>query len=183
MLVDGPLAWRRRAPLTVLLVSSGAAVLFHVAGHHPGLNSIGPLLALYSVAAHASWRAGLAGALPVVAEWTHGSAMQPGVALWSALGQSLIVAGWTFSTGTIVRLLGTRQKQLTALAGQLAEERDAAALRAVTRERVRIARELHDVVAHHMSRHLRTGRVRPLRRAVRPRHREHHARRHRRHQP
>ncbi|MGR6919723.1 sensor histidine kinase [[Actinomadura] parvosata] len=149
--MNGPLAWRRRAPFTVLLVAVGAAAIFHLAGHHPGLNDIGPLLALYSVAAHASWQAGVAGAVLVVAEWTHASAMQPGVALWSALGQSLIVAAWAFTTGTIVRLLGTRQRQLAALAGQLAEERDAAALRAVTRERVRIARELHDVVAHHMS--------------------------------
>ncbi|MET9250348.1 hypothetical protein [Nonomuraea sp. NPDC003709] len=79
-LVNAPLALRRRAPFTVLVVSTSAALLYHLLGHHPGLNSIGPLL---------------------------------------------------------------------ALAEQLAAERDAAARRAVTRERVRIARELHDVVAHH----------------------------------
>ncbi|MGV9380376.1 sensor histidine kinase [Nonomuraea sp. NPDC003707] len=150
-LVNAPLALRRRAPFTVLVVSTSAALLYHLLGHHPGLNSIGPLLALYSVAAHGSWQAGAGGAVLVVAEWTHASVNQPGVALWSALGQSLIVGGWAFTTGTIVRLLSARGKQLVALAEQLAAERDAAARRAVTRERVRIARELHDVVAHHMS--------------------------------
>jgi signal transduction histidine kinase len=147
-LVSAPLALRRRAPFTVLVVSTTAALLYHLLGHHPGLNSIGPLLALYSVAAHGSWQAGVGGGVLVVAEWTHASVNQPGVALWSALGQSLIVGGWAFTTGTIVRLLSARGKQLAALAGQLAAERDAAARRA---ERVRIARELHDVVAHHMS--------------------------------
>ncbi|WP_049577036.1 sensor histidine kinase [Nonomuraea sp. SBT364] len=150
-LVNAPLALRRRTPLPVLVVSAAAALIYHLLGYHPGLNDIGPLLALYTVAAHASWRATAAGTALVVAEWTHASDIQPGVALWSALGQSLIVAAWAVTTGTIVRLLGERGRKLASLAEQVARERDASARTAVTGERVRIARELHDVVAHHMS--------------------------------
>ncbi|MFC6079867.1 sensor histidine kinase [Sphaerisporangium aureirubrum] len=150
-LVNAPLALRRRAPFAVLAVSAGASLTYHTLGYHLGLNSIGPLLALYSVAVYGSRTACVAGTALVVAEWTHASAHQPGVALWSALGQSVIVAACAVGSGTSVRLLGERGRQLAGLAEQLARERDAAARQAVTRERVRIARELHDVVAHHMS--------------------------------
>ncbi|GAA3042607.1 hypothetical protein GCM10020000_22080 [Streptomyces olivoverticillatus] len=40
---------------------------------------------------------------------------------------------------------------MTAVSGQLRREQALGARRAVAEERVRIARELHDVVAHHMS--------------------------------
>ncbi|MFF0869772.1 sensor histidine kinase [Nonomuraea sp. NPDC003560] len=151
VLVNAPLALRRVTPVAVLLVSVGASLVYHVLGYHLGLNSIGPLVALYSVAAHRSWAWCAAGAVLIVFEWTYASAQQPGVALWSAAAQSCIVAACGVGAGTSVRLLSERTGQLADLAAQLRAEQGAAARRAVTRERVRIARELHDVVAHHMS--------------------------------
>ncbi|GGQ22329.1 sensor histidine kinase [Streptosporangium pseudovulgare] len=150
-LVNAPLAMRRREPFTLLVVSVSASLVYHALGYHPGLNGIGPLLALYSVAVRCAWQATAAGTVLVVTEWTHASNLQPGAALWSALGQALIVAAWAVITGSVVRLLGERGRQLAALAVRLAEEQEVTAQRAVTHERVRIARELHDVVAHHMS--------------------------------
>lgn len=151
LLVNGPLVLRRRAPVAVLLVSTGAALVYHLLGYHLGLNSMGPLVTLYTVAVQRSWVVCLAGAALVVTEWVHASVHQPGVALWSALGQSLLVAGYAVGAGTSRRLLAERTGQLAELADQLSREQDAAARIAVTHERVRIARELHDVVAHHMS--------------------------------
>ncbi len=58
-------------------------------------------------------------------------------------------AAWVFGN-----TMATRQEQQRALAeraAQLEREREAKAQRAVFEERVRIARELHDVVAHHVS--------------------------------
>jgi len=151
LLVNGPLALRRQAPVAVLLVSTGTALVYHLLGYQLVLNNMGPLVTLYTVAAHRSWAVCLAGAALFVTEWMHASVHQPGVALWSALGQALLVAAYAVGAGTSMRLLAERTGQLAELADQLRREQDAAARRAVTHERVRIARELHDIVAHHMS--------------------------------
>ncbi|MBG0824593.1 sensor histidine kinase [Planomonospora sp. ID91781] len=149
--VNLPLALRRRMPFTVLVVSVAGAVVYHALGYHYGLNSMAPLLALYTVAAHRPAAATVAGTVLVVAEWIHAVDLHPGIQWWSAVGQSVLVAGVTVCIGSGVRLLDERTGRLTELAARLREEQAAAALRAVTQERVRIARELHDVVAHHMS--------------------------------
>ncbi|MEZ7124635.1 sensor histidine kinase [Nonomuraea sp. AD125B] len=146
-----PLAWRRRAPFTVLLVATAAATVYHLLGYHYGNNSMGPLLALYSVTVHRPLPYAVVGAVLVILEWTHASAPHPGIRMWSAAGQAILVAGCACSIGACVRLLGDRNRQLADLAAQLHLEQGAAARRAVTHERLRIARELHDVVAHHMS--------------------------------
>ncbi|MET8139558.1 sensor histidine kinase [Sphaerisporangium sp. NPDC005288] len=152
LLVNAPLAARRRAPYSVLVICVSGAIVYHLLGYHYGLNNMGPLVALYTVAAHRPMRAALVCSMPVVAEWTHSSSLhEPRVAVWSALGQALMVSGCAVCVGAGVRLLQSRTRQLTDLADRLHQEQEAAAHRAVTLERMQIARELHDVVAHHMS--------------------------------
>jgi signal transduction histidine kinase len=53
--------------------------------------------------------------------------------------------------GVAVRSRRDREQDLTARTAELQREREENARRAVLEERVRIARELHDVVAHHVS--------------------------------
>jgi signal transduction histidine kinase len=80
------------------------------------------------------------------------------VALWPGSGSdlldlsfgALLLAGaWVLGDSARVRRAYTTE--LEARAAWLARERDFEAQRAVTAERARIARELHDVIAHHVS--------------------------------
>ncbi|MER6000099.1 hypothetical protein ABT120_16130 [Nonomuraea angiospora] len=79
LIANGPLALRRRAPLTVLVISTMASLTYHVLGYHLALNTIGMLVALYTVGAHRSWKPSLAGAALAVPVWTHASALQDDV--------------------------------------------------------------------------------------------------------
>ncbi|KAB8195072.1 sensor histidine kinase [Nonomuraea phyllanthi] len=151
LLANGPLAMRRRAPMAVMTLCAATSLMYHHLGYHIGLNSIALLVTLYTVAVHSSWKAIVASGAMAVAVWTQASALQPSVVLGSALISAVVLAICGLGAGLSTRLLAERTKQLAALAQQLQDEQEAAARRAVTRERVKIARELHDVVAHHMS--------------------------------
>src|SRR5207342_971240 len=47
-----PLAWRRRAPVVVLSIITGALFLFSILGYFRSFAAFGFLIALYTVAAH-----------------------------------------------------------------------------------------------------------------------------------
>jgi signal transduction histidine kinase len=148
-----PLVWRRRYPLTVSLVTGLATAAYGFAPY-PDLAMpipLGGVVGMYSVAAWGS-RAGalLAGAVAAVVVVVVMSLPRTDADLVDAAFASLALAGaW---------LLGDRARVQRALAAELAEravrlerERAGEAQRAVASERARIARELHDVVAHHVS--------------------------------
>jgi signal transduction histidine kinase len=71
--------------------------------------------------------------------------------VWLAAAQSVTTVGVVWFVGNSTRRLAESNRLLAVLSGRLAREQEDRAVRAVTAERVRIARELHDVVAHHMS--------------------------------
>ncbi len=60
-----------------------------------------------------------------------------------------VVPAWTL--GRVVRSRAALVEELAAVNAALVEEREARALDAVAQERARIARELHDIVAHALS--------------------------------
>ena len=67
------------------------------------------------------------------------------------LAYNLVSVALPIALGLAVRGLRRRQVALTDQAVELRRQREENARRAVLDERVRIARELHDVVAHHVS--------------------------------
>ena len=148
-----PLAWRRRHPLLVSL-ATGLATAGYGLAPYPDLAMpipIGGVVGLYSVAAWGSRRAALAsGAVAAVMVVVTLSLPRTDADVVDAAFVSLALAGaW---------LLGDRARVQRALAAELQEraarlerERADEARQAVASERARIARELHDVVAHHVS--------------------------------
>jgi signal transduction histidine kinase len=63
----------------------------------------------------------------------------------------LLVTGAAWGVGTLVRQMQQRSRELQVLAGRLAAQQEAVAASAVVAERSRIAREVHDSVAHSVS--------------------------------
>ena len=141
-----PLAWRRRAPLAAVTACMGSNLLMSLlydGTHEPQGTLVALLLAVYSVGAHAEQRAAIAGlALSLAALLVD----EPGdvIVMWP-----VFVLAW--SAGRLVRARERDARKLGELAAALERERVEEARIAVIEERARIARELHDVIAHAMS--------------------------------
>ncbi|TDD22696.1 sensor histidine kinase [Nonomuraea diastatica] len=144
-----PLVWRRAAPVLVLYVTVGLSLASYVAG----VQEVHPVAAIaaaaYTVTRHRPWRC----------------VLPPVVALGTAFLYGTLVAGLRWddlvtltSAVTAAVLLGvtlqTRRAYLAGLkerAERLERERDQQAHLAVAVERTRIAREVHDIVAHNLA--------------------------------
>ncbi|TDE57586.1 sensor histidine kinase [Nonomuraea mesophila] len=144
-----PLAWRDRPRLSfavVALVSFGQ----WLADLGPVPANVAVLIALWGVAYRCTWQWALAallvaelGVLLLLVDW-----MAPTFGMFST-GSILVVTIWL--TGLYAR---TRRHYLEGLeerAERAERERDQQARMAAAAERARIARELHDVVAHNVS--------------------------------
>lgn len=159
LLLTLPLAVRRRRPLAVLgwsmAVLTGQAAL-HVGG---GVGAFfGALVPVYTVAAHRPRRPALVALLvpvPVFAldQWLAGR--DPWWEDLEFIG-GFLVAFWivgrvVWSRHLLVERLRAQAEELREQAGHLRRARDAAAGAAIAAERARIARDMHDVVAHGVS--------------------------------
>jgi signal transduction histidine kinase len=146
LLMTLPLAWRRRAPLAVTVVLMGswtAQSLLDDSPQPPQIALLALLLALFSVSAHAERRRALAGGGASLA-----------ALLISAPGDAPVLGPLFVGVWLAGRLLHERQRLVAALedrASALAREQEETARLAIAEERARIARELHDVVAHSVS--------------------------------
>ena len=147
-----PLAWRRRWPLTVLVTVMGAALLQVWIDPHaavPSSEVIAVLTAVYSLAVHASPRVTvIGGALGLAAMLATVERAGGGFDNYVFAG-ALFVASWL--AGYDSRTRRSRAWTLEHRAQTLEEESEERALTAVAEERTRIARDLHDAVAHSMS--------------------------------
>jgi signal transduction histidine kinase len=154
VLACGALVLRRRWPVPVLVVSTLAAEFFMAPhrGHEGALVLAAPLIALYTVAdATARRKALIGGGLAIlVLAGTHimikpSSWMGAENLALAALG-ALAVAAGDASRNRRAYLAEVEER-----ARRAESERDLEASRRVTEERLRIARDLHDVVGHHLA--------------------------------
>jgi len=146
------LVWRRRVPLVVTVVVAALATIEAIAGvplAEPIVPLLAAVIATFTVAAHRPLGPAATGvAIMVVAIGTQTLVQHNGVGNFVF---GLIVVGGAWVTARLVYARTRENVALQAQTGRLAEERDASAKQAAAAERGRIARELHDVIAHSVS--------------------------------
>ncbi|PKQ38325.1 MAG: two-component sensor histidine kinase [Actinobacteria bacterium HGW-Actinobacteria-1] len=148
-----PLALRRKSPWVALALSGAFAVAYTVTPQPPAPVNLGPMFALYTLAAYSKRRrvglialivVGIVAAVPIFA---FGSSVR-----WvsDVVGAFVLLAA--------AALLGeaerNRREYIAEVERRAAEaelNRETEALRRVDEERIRIARDVHDIVAHSLS--------------------------------
>lgn len=146
-----PLVWRRRAPVAVFATQAAVALVQWVVGVPLGAD-IALLVSLYTIAITQPRRVAV-GAIAV---------LETGVVLaavrFAPAGD--VVGSMVFLSGLVVAayFLGTSVRNRRAYLGALVDraaraerERDQQARLSATAERTRLARELHDIVAHSLT--------------------------------
>ncbi|MDQ8707792.1 sensor histidine kinase [Streptomyces sp. LHD-70] len=156
LLLSLAVALRRKWPEKMLLLSAGVGVVQLVTDVSVLPADFAMLVLIYTVAAEG-------------ADWARRFALVGGLCAapisqlawpneYSGVGGNILIAGFTMVPFALAWTLGdsirTRRAyfaQLEERATRLEQEREAQAKVAVAAERARIARELHDVVAHNVS--------------------------------
>ncbi|MGB2567310.1 sensor histidine kinase [Micromonospora citrea] len=147
------LLFRRTHPSAVAATVAVLALVQVVAGWGPLAFDIGVLIALYSVVKYADrLRDGvLAGVVAGVGVLLAASQTVSNLAWWATAVYFGLVTGGVWLAALNVRTRRLYVLTLEERAATLEREREAEARAAVAGERARIARELHDVVAHSMA--------------------------------
>jgi signal transduction histidine kinase len=153
-LAGGALVARRRFPFATLLVSAIAAeaYLVHYHGRHGTLVLAAPLVALCTLAEVSTRRRGLiVGCLLVLVFGAVHVWLLP--TSWLGADNLALAAfgGLAVAAGTASRHRRAYLAEVQARAEQAEADREAEANRRVTEERLRIARDLHDVIGHHLA--------------------------------
>ncbi|WP_405581276.1 sensor histidine kinase [Streptomyces sp. NBC_01092] len=146
------LVFRRRAPMTVLALTSAVSLVESVTGDPRAPVAMSAVIALYTVASTTdrttTWRVGL-----LTITVLTGSAMLAGPLPWYAQ-ENLAIFAWTGIGATAGDAVRSRRAVVQAIrerAERAERTREEEARRRVAEERLRIARDLHDVVAHHIA--------------------------------
>ncbi|ADB52184.1 sensor histidine kinase [Conexibacter woesei] len=146
-----PLVWRRRSPLVVFGVLALVAFVQWLTTEVT-LADTSLLIALYGIAVYERRRWGFPAALAVLELGALLATLRYGSS--SPVGAFLSMSAFVVAAGALGFYVRTRRDHIAALtdrARRLEIERDQQAQLATAAERGRIARELHDVVAHNLT--------------------------------
>lgn len=151
-LACAPLAFRSRWPLAVVIASLAVDLAHLSVAPEFSMTPAASLVALYTLATLSSrrtaWITGVIASVLITAVYAVADS-EPPLAGASLLRFDLAIAATAL--GDAVRTRRRHLAEVEARAERAERSREQEARRRVTEERVRIARELHDVVAHHIT--------------------------------
>jgi signal transduction histidine kinase len=153
-----PVMFRRKYPIGAYVTAVAAGGIQVALGIRPAATDAAILILLYTLAAYAPRRISvwglavcLAGSAVGILRWT--SLTNHSLLDWLTVGAMLFAGpallAWVL--GDSMRYRRAYYASLEDRAARLEQERDAQAKIAAVAERARIARELHDVIAHNVS--------------------------------
>ena len=152
-----PVAWRRRRPALVLALCTTAVTVFQLRNYPSTGQEIGALVAAYAVGAYSANRrrvtraaTAMLGALALLNIARVLADHKPLHSIGAIVGNTVIF-GSAFVMGDNVRRRRQRIADLEEHAAHATREREMLGRQALAEEQRRIARELHDVVAHSLS--------------------------------
>ncbi|MBA9006047.1 sensor histidine kinase [Thermomonospora cellulosilytica] len=146
------LTWRRRLPMTVLAWTAAGLLVLAVLGYPSSSADVAAfLIAIYSVAAHRGLAHSALGGLAAFATFNAMLLLyNGGISLLDYVTDGVLLVG-VWALGRNLRLRRAYLAELEDRTARLEKARGTDARAARVEERSRIARELHDVVAHHVS--------------------------------
>jgi signal transduction histidine kinase len=150
--VCAAVALRRRWPLPVLAVCSVGTALSIVFGVASNPSTLAVVIAVYTVA-EATDR------LTAIAAGTFTALILVAAAIWSSRGswlgsEKVVLALWVGMATAVGDAVRSRRNYVTAVeerARRAEQNREEETRRQVAEDRLRIARDLHDVMAHHIA--------------------------------
>ncbi|WP_197094041.1 sensor histidine kinase [Nonomuraea sp. SBT364] len=154
LLLSGLMFVRRRWPVATLVVTAAALLVYYVLSYPPVGLAVPVAAALYSAAEQGKlrWAAGTAVALLVIsttARTAHGD--DPAYLYGFELATSVGLMAAVIALGDTVRSRRGWRAELDKQARAARAEREREAARRVGEERLRIARDLHDLLGHTIS--------------------------------
>lgn len=153
--MNAPIVLRRRAPVAAIWLVVAFLVPFWVLDYPDAPTGVALLIGLYSLGAHVPRRRSLGhfwGLLAVLTAVMLAGILSDNDGLpWLSLPANIVIMAAAWLLGDNLRTRRAYLDELEQKAATSEAQRRAEAERAINEERTRIARELHDVVAHSMS--------------------------------
>ncbi|HLJ03304.1 MAG TPA: sensor histidine kinase [Solirubrobacteraceae bacterium] len=134
------LIWRRKWPLGVFVVACAAYVVDSIISTRLGTGEPAIAVATYTLVQRTSGREAFGVTAVAAAAVLFADNLEGGTRLYRSIPSVVILAAATMLGLLVAERRRERERERGLLAGQAAAE-----------ERVRLARELHDIVAHHLS--------------------------------
>lgn len=158
VLLTGSVAWRRLNPWLTTVLAVTAFVTFQLASGYTGGGAFevaAIALNFYLIGRRTRGRERMLGATLVFAYWLAGVVVitysQTGGSVGAVLGSWALFGGLPFAFGRTLETRRALTQELEESTARLADAQDARAGRAAAEEQNRMARELHDVIAHDVS--------------------------------